>query len=160
MNRENCLENLKRELIPYYSTDKHAKYDAGSKSMNIISLNSIAAIKLNIDIGLDYVIKAATLQAAKVIGIKNKTTKITSNIVMFGEVINEDVMQHNKEKSVYEQIKEYTTAKKVSTYQSVVHMVSLLVSRQLPGINRQIIKIDEEIENISIESMIRREVSK
>ncbi|WP_115071203.1 SDR family oxidoreductase [Synechococcus sp. UW179B] len=156
--KQNYLEELNRELIPYYATDKAIQQiEANNKCLNIVSLNSFAALKINLDISLSYhVAKAATLQAARVIGIQNKQAKVTSNIVMFGEVMNEDRLTHDATKdSIYEMIKQRTTNNRIATYQSVVNIVNLLVRRKLPGINREIIQINEGIERFSFESIIR-----
>lgn len=157
-DKKNDFEQLNRELIPYYATDRAIKEIRGSqKTIHIVSLNSVAALKLNLDINLNYhVTKAATLQAALGIALNQKRHKVTSNIILFGEIEDESLAKHCEEKrELHDVIKKYTTSQKIATYESVIDIVRLLATRRISAINRQIIRIDEGIEEVSIESVMR-----
>lgn len=152
------LGTINRELTPYYATEAAInRLNSYGRAINIISLNSSASEKLNIDINFNYhVTKAATLQAAMTLGVEKKENRVTSNIILFGEVVDENNTDHTEaKKAIYSNIAKYTSNKMVATYQLVVNAVKLLATSELSGVNRQILRISEGIEELSVESIIR-----
>ena len=155
-SHDDFYKGLEAELNPYLALQEVLDEIEPKKDLNIVTVGSNAAMKLNYDISNSYhIIKSSTLSAGLALTMNSKKYKIFSNGVIFGEIENSYLLKNSEIKqNIFNAIKE-VNSNVLTDIEDVSNLILTLCSANKLKLSGQIINSDAGINNFSIESLIR-----
>ena len=156
-NRKSLFDALEIELNPIYAIKDYLENVSLQKAINIVTITSTAATKINLDIDYNYhVVKGSSLHAGLSLSISKSNKCVFSNALSIGEIVDKRYKKHSKTKEIiFSKLKNIITTKNLVSTNDVAKQALSLCKASEFNLNRQIINLDAGLGNISQDSIIR-----
>tara|TARA_B100000700_G_scaffold331081_1_gene461283 strand:+ start:11316 stop:12044 length:729 start_codon:yes stop_codon:yes gene_type:complete len=156
-SRNNLIKGLETELNPIFVIKDKLKSLKIKQYINIVTMTSNTTKHWNHDTDYNYhVIKSSVLEASLGLSFCNKNCNINSNILRFGEILDERKKEHSPIKiKIFDKIKEIINSNDIVSIDKICNMAMILARADEFLMNGEIITLDKGLSKVSQESIIR-----
>jgi NAD(P)-dependent dehydrogenase (short-subunit alcohol dehydrogenase family) len=151
------LSMLSVELNPYFAMKNFLVKSSLLETINIVSVTSKSALISAQDVDYAYhVTKGAQRAAAESLDTLPSSLNIYSNIVAFGDIVDNSRYAHDDyHVGLFSNLRTHTAGRPVPSANSVSEAVLFLCEANRRGISGQTLLVDAGLSNISQESILR-----
>lgn len=150
-------------LNPYIATETTISTLACDAQINIVTVTSNAGAAYAQDTRYSYqIVKAAQISAACGLAYSSSVSLgVYSNIVRFGEAIDENRQTHDEYHSrLFEELRRQNGGRPVATVKNIGRVVMLLCDADKLAVNGQEIIVDGGISKVTQESIVRSSIAR
>jgi len=151
------LNMLSVELNPYIAMKNFLVKSNLLEAINIVSITSKSAFVSAQDVDYSYhVTKGAQRAAAESLDTLTSSLNIYSNIVAFGDIVDNSRLTHDEyHTALFSNLRAHTAGRSIPSASSVSETALFLCEASRLGISGQTIFVDAGLSNISQESVLR-----
>ena len=145
------------EINPYLAVKEALEGTTKKGVVNIVTVTSNAGFKIAKDVDYSYqIIKSAQVAAAIGLSQISSTVKVYSNVVSFGEAVDNSKSEHDAyHKRIFNMLNQFTSRRPMATISNIAKMALVLANADTLGVCGQTITVDSGLNCQSNESMAR-----
>ena len=154
---EALLQATAIDIYPYLALKEELNKTKRKGSLNVVTVTSNAAFRYAPDVNFDYhVTKHAQIAASIGLASVSSSLDIYSNIVSFGEVVDNSKQEHDPyHRQLFNTMRRCSSSRPVPTIGNVATATIMLCKASSIGICGQTLVIDSGLSSITQESIVR-----